>query len=141
MDWRECNDKEFVKRVKIDVNLINSLLETSKEKVESNKKLELEEITASTKVSIVYDALREVLEALAIKKGFKIYNHQCFCAFLNEICKENLFSFDFDKYRKIRNQINYYGKRISVKDAKLIIREILLFRERLIKKYFKKKKI
>ena len=131
MDWKECKDKKFVKEVSIDSNLINSLIKSSKNKLKSNEKLELNEITASTKVGIAYETLREILEALAIKKGFKIYNHECFCAFLDEICNDTLSSKEFDKFRKIRNQINYYGKEIPIKEAKLLIKEIVLLRNKI----------
>ncbi len=140
MDWKECKDKKFVKEVRVDENLINSLIKSSKKKFESGKRLELDEITASTKVSIVYESLREILEALAIKKGFKVYNHECFCAFLDEMCKDRLFSKEFNRFRKIRNQINYYGEDIPLKEAKIIINGILLLRENIIKKYLKGEK-
>jgi len=135
MDWQECKDKKFIKEVNIDKNLIDSLIKSSKNKLISNEKLELDQTTASTKISIIYESLREILEALAIKKGFKIYNHECFCAFLNEIYKDNLSSTEFDKFRKIRNQINYYGKDIPIKEAEILIKEIILLRKRITKNY------
>ena len=136
IDWRECNDKRFVKEVNTDKSLIDSLFKSSKNKLESNEKLELDEITASTKISIVYESLREILEALAIKRGFKIYNHECFCAFLDEICNDKASSQKFDRFRRIRNHINYYGKIIPVKEALIIIKEIILLRKRILEKYF-----
>ena len=33
MDWLECNKKKFVKDVKIDKNLINSLIKSSGKKL------------------------------------------------------------------------------------------------------------
>ena len=136
IDWRECNYKRFVKEVNTDKSLIDSLLKSSKNKLGSNERLELDETTASTKISIVYEALREILEALAIKRGFKIYNHECFCAFLNEICNDKLSSQKFDGFRRIRNRINYYGKIISIKEALIIIKEIILLRKRILGDYF-----
>lgn len=135
MDWEECKDRGFVKEIKIDKNLINSLIKSSKNKLKSNEKLELDETTASTKVSVVYESLREILEAVAIKRGFKIYNHECFCAFLNEVCKDKFFSVEFNKFRRIRNQINYYGKEIPIKEAKVVIKEIIGLRKEIVNKY------
>ena len=134
MDWLDWKNKGFVKESKVDNNLVNSLIKSSEKKSESNKRLGLDETTASTKVSLAYEALKEVLEALAIKKGFKIYNHDCFSAFLDEICKNKSFSAEFDKFRRLRNQINYYGKDISVEEAKIIIKEINLLRIKLLEK-------
>jgi len=117
---------------------MNSLINSSKKKLESNKRLYLDRTTASTKISIVYESLREILEALAIKKGFKVYNHECFCAFLDEICLDKSISIKFNKFRIIRNQINYYGRDVLPEDAQILIKEIILLREEIIKKYLKR---
>ena len=136
MDWKECFARKFVKETKTDKNIINSLIKTSKDKIYSNNKLELDEFTAGTKITIIYDSLREILEALAIKRGFKIYNHECFSSFLDEICKKKSYSLEFDKFRKIRNQINYYGKNIVPGEAKTIIKEMLELRGQILNEYF-----
>ena len=115
--------------------MIDSLVKSSEKKMESNKRLELDETTASTKVTVIYESLREILEAIAIKKGFKIYNHECFYSFLREICNDKTSSNGFNKFRLLRNQINYYGKNVPVKDAEVIIREIILLRKKLVEKY------
>ena len=132
MDWSDCIHKRFIKETRIDKNLINSLIKSSENKLKSNEKLEIDEFTASTKVSIVYDSLREILEALAIKKGYKIYSHECFSAFLEEICKNKSLSLEFDKFRKIRNAINYYGEDVPVSEAKFIIKDIILLRKKIL---------
>ena len=132
MDWDDCINKRLIKEARIDENLMNSLIKSSKNKLKSNERLEIDKDTATTKISIVYDSLREVLEALAIKKGYKIYNHECFCAFLEEVCKDKSLSLEFNKFRKIRNAINYYGKDVTINDAKLIIREIILLRKNIL---------
>jgi len=134
MDWEECRDKKFIKEVARDEYLINSLIKSSKKKSESSKRLKLDSITASAKISLVYESLREILEAFAIKKGFKVYNHECFCAFLDEICNDKISSEKFNRFRIIRNQINYYGKEISVEEAEIIIKDLVLFRDKMEKK-------
>lgn len=135
MDWQDCKDQRLVKEANVDINLINSLIKSSEMKLESNSRLELDEVTATTKISIAYDTLRELLEALAVKRGFKIYNHDCFCAFLYEICGNKELSEDFDGFRKIRNQINYYGKNVSVEEARVLVKEMNELRMK-IKKLF-----
>ena len=137
MDWKECQDNELVKEAKKDENLISSLIKSSSRKFESNKRLKLDETTSGTKISIIYDSLREILETIAIKKGFKIYNHECYCSFLDESCKEKSFSDKFNRFRKIRNSINYYGEDVSVEESKQIIQEIIELREELINKFLK----
>ena len=129
MDWKECCNKRIVKEVKIDLDMINSLIGSSKDKIESEKLLEMSEITAASKISLVYDSLRELLEALALKYKYKIYNHECYVAFLKEIIKESVRGDEFDDIRKIRNSINYYGKKVNIEEAKMVIIKIKLLRE------------
>ena len=135
MDWDECMHKRFIKETETDKNLINSLIKSSENKLKSNERLKLDGATASTKISITYDSLREVLGALAIEKGFKIYNHECFCTFLEEVCNHKSFSLEFDKFRKIRNAVNYYGKDIPISEAATIIKDIIFLRKKIFDKY------
>ena len=86
--------------------------------------LDLNDETASSKITLAYDSLRELLEALAVIKGYKIYNHECYCSFLKEIMEESLLGDTFDSLRKIRNSINYYGKEISAKEAEPVLKKI-----------------
>ncbi len=134
MDWKDCIKKKIAKEIKVDLDLIQSLMKTSNNKLKSEEKLSLDESTSSSKISLAYDSLRETLEALAIKKGYKIYNHECYTCFLKEILNESTKGDEFDEIRKIRNNINYYGKEISIKEAeevlkiiKKLINEILFF--------------
>ena len=129
MDFNECLKKRIVKEVKEDRELINSLIKTSQNKLDSEKKLELNEVTSGSKISLLYDSLRELLEALAIKNGYKIYNHECFTYFLKEILNESSKGDEFDELRKIRNSINYYAKDVSVNESKEVLERINKLRE------------
>jgi uncharacterized protein (UPF0332 family) len=124
MDWKKCKDTMMVKNIKPDINLVKSLIKSAEKRLKSQELLELNDTTSESKVSLCYDALRELLEALAILKGFKVYNHECYCAFLKEVMKESTLGDYFDKQRKIRNSINYYGDEISVDEAKAVITQI-----------------
>ncbi len=134
MDWKECKDKGFTKKITSDKYLINSLIKASKKRFESSKRLELDKTTSSSKISLIYESIRELLEALAIKKGFKIYNHECFSSFLDEICHDKILSEEFNRFRKIRNQINYYGKDVPIKEAEEIIRNLISFQNKIRRK-------
>jgi len=133
MDFNECLKKRIAKEVKEDKELITSLIKTSQNKFDSNKKLELSEVTSSSKISLLYDSLREILEALAIKKGYKIYNHECYTYFLKEILNESSKGDEFNELRKIRNNINYYAKEASIEEAKEIIQRIKTLREEILR--------
>ena len=41
-----------------------------------------------------------------IQKGFKIYNHECYTAFLKQVIEKSDLGEDFDEIRKIRNAVN-----------------------------------
>ncbi len=135
MDWEECKIKRYVKESLQDVDLINSLVNQSNKKIITDDFSPLNKDTSSTKFVNNYDSLREVLEAIAIKKGFKIYNHECFTAFLKEFMDLDSESIDFDNFRKIRNSINYYGEDITIEDAESLISKIRLLRKKLIKEF------
>lgn len=124
MDWNECCSKSIVKDVKLDEGMIRSLIRSSENKFESSNKLEMNDVTAVSKLSLAYDALRELLEALALKNGYKIYNHECYVAFLKEIVGESEKGDEFNDVRKIRNAVNYYGKELSAEEAGEIITKI-----------------
>ena len=65
--------------------------------------------------------MRILLEIIALDKGYKIYNHECYTSFLKEILGMSREADIFDRQRKIRNSINYYGKEISEAESKDII--------------------
>jgi hypothetical protein len=124
MDWTTCKDKRFAKDVSIDKDLINSLLQSSDGKIKSSDLLPLNDTTSSSKVSLAYDSLREILEALALSNNYKIYNHECYTAFLKEIINNSLLGDEFDEIRKLRNSINYYGKKIDQESSKKYVNKI-----------------
>ena len=124
MDWKECCSRRIAKDVKPDIGMIASLTKSGKNKSESESKLEMSNITAGSKLSLAYDSLRELLEALSLKNGFKVYNHECYAAFLKEVMKESYKADEFNEIRKVRNAVNYYGKEISTEEASEIIARI-----------------
>lgn len=83
MDWNECVKKRIAKSVSEDRNLVKSARDIAELKIKSADALPDEHYYG--KISLLYDALREYLECLALEKGYKIYNHECYTAFLKEI--------------------------------------------------------
>ena len=122
MDWRECIQQRIVKNVKKDKNLITSTREIAEIKIQSADVLP--EIYYIAKISLLYDALREYLESIALDSGYKIYNHECYSAFLKEILNLSNEAEQFDKLRKIRNGINYYGRKVREEEAEQIISDL-----------------
>lgn len=122
MDWTECTKKRIVKSVGHDKNLIESIKKIADTKIESSDMLPAK--FYYSKISLLYDALRELLECLALKHGYKIYNHECYAAFLKEIMHLTIEADIFDKLRKTRNGINYYGMLLSAEEAEGVIKEL-----------------
>ena len=123
MDWETCKTSRFAKPVTQDIELIKSLKGSSEKRLKSAQLLPLNEITKESVIILLYDGLRELLEALAIKTGFKIYNHECYTSFLLAVIKEPELAREFDALRRLRNGMNYYGQQISLADAETVIRD------------------
>ncbi len=128
MDWEECRSKMIAKSVKPDRDMAKALVGSSNNKMESEEMLPMSDVTAASKPSLAYDSLRELLEALSLKNGYKIYNHECYTAFLKEILNESAKGDDFDEIRKARNAVNYYGKTTGQAEAAGYIERIRLLR-------------
>ena len=107
MGLKECESRRLIKRVSVDLELISSLKKTSKNKEISAGMLVLEDRTYASIISLYYDSLRELLEAIVLKNGFKIYNHECYVFFIDEILKDVDFSKGFDGVRRIRNGFTF----------------------------------
>ena len=122
MDWLECTGKNIVKDVKPDRNLIVSAQKIASVKVESANALPKHLYIG--KITLLYDALREYLECVALENGYKIYNHECYAAFLKEILGKKKEAEIFNNLRKVRNGINYYGKYVSEAEAAQIIADL-----------------
>lgn len=131
MDWKACCKKRIVKKVSEDKNKSNSFKKIIEIKIKSANFLP--EDLYHSKITLLYDALRILLEITALNKGYKIYNHECYTAFLKEILKMSREGDQFDSLRKIRNGINYYGKEVSLIESKEIIKKL----KELIKKFKK----
>lgn len=131
--------EEFVKEGKVikgekDGQKAKALLKMSDNNLKTAETIDITEVTSSTVFGIVYEALREVVEAICLLDGWKVYSHEAFTAFLSDLGEEAI-SVKFDRLRKIRNGANYYGKSVSIavtNDAKV---QVLKMCDFLKKKY------
>lgn len=122
------NFEDFIKSGNVrksskDPALIKSLKETADLDIRFLRGLEINENSSRKIVSNYYDVLRSILEAIALEEGYKVYSHEAFACLLKEK-GQNIFAVKFDRLRKIRNKINYYGKKVSVEEAKELVKEI-----------------
>ena len=97
----------------------------------------LKDEIASVMTSNAYEALLEVCNSVMFLKGFKSYSHECVTAFISEILKEEKIARTFERYRRIRNRINYYGEGVSLLTAKAALAEVREAIDYLTDKYLK----
>jgi hypothetical protein len=124
MKFEDFIKKGLVKKTSKDLQLIKSIIKCTNNDLKFLSNLEINEISARKIFSNYYDTLRSVLEAKALVEGFKIYSHEAFTYFLKKE-NENIFAEKFDRLRKIRNRINYYGNDISIEEVKEYKEEII----------------
>ncbi|MFH0961078.1 MAG: hypothetical protein V1820_00150 [archaeon] len=135
MDWRECEKKNLTKKVSPDLAFARSLVKSADKKFETQTRIAIDDISAASKVSLLYDSLRELAEAISLIKGYRIYNHECYCAFFSEILGEPDLAEQFDAFRKIRNGINYYARDLTAEEAQSLVPKLVGFIDKLKKEY------
>src|SRR3989338_5228350 len=136
MDLDECFRKGLIKKTAIDRDLNKSLIEMSGIKEKAVKNANIDEQSISAYVSLAYDSLREILEALCILKGYKVLSHICMGGLLKGIIDDFDYN-DFDRARWIRNSINYYGEKVEFQHGKEILEKIFAIKRKILGKYLK----
>jgi len=107
-----------VKRVTPNRIRAASLFKSSSQAIETAKVIPLSVNTSKTVLRELYEGLREYCEAIGYLKGYKFLDHESMTYFILDILKEQSASNKFDRYRKLRNGINYYGEDIDLETVK-----------------------
>lgn len=136
MDWKDGNVLGFVRRVSRDLVVVDVMLKASERKLMTAVRIDLDNVTFSSKVALLYDSIVEVLRGLSLNRGYEICNDECFYSFLLEFLDDDDFSFRFTQFRKLRNSINYKGEVYSVHEVDFFVKEMIKFRRDILKKYF-----
>ena len=121
MDFETCKNQKLIRDDTPDKAKVSSLLKDANNKFSTANSIELTKNSASSIITLHYDSIREQLAAIASKEGFKINNHECYKAFLHSILKKPKIAIQFDKARRIRNRINYYGSDLQKEKAQEVI--------------------
>jgi len=135
LSWKEYIKKGVVRKTSLDINMIKSLIKTSDDGLEFFKNYVPDDKNSCTLFKNYYDFLREICEAVAISKEYKIYQHEAITLFLREVLNEDNISFKFDKFRILRNGIHYYGKTIPKEETSKTISDIKIIIKTLKSKY------
>ncbi len=102
----------------------SSILKSSIQAIETAKMIQLKQNTLKSILRELYEGLREYCEAIGYLRGYKFLDHESIGYFLRDILKEQSASMKFDRYRKLRNGINYYGEDVDIETVKEAIIEI-----------------
>ena len=88
--WNDCIESDSAKEVSPDMRRANSLLETAEERTSIIK--ETNEKNCNFVFEDYYTSLLELMQALVIKKGYKILNHLCLGYYLRDVLgREDLY--------------------------------------------------
>ncbi|MFH1308215.1 MAG: hypothetical protein ABIH72_05160 [archaeon] len=99
--------------------LAKALIKSSKKSEGYIKKQQINEESAEHITADIYDIIRELIEAKLSLSGYKSYSHEANILFLRKFKEFSEGEIIFlDNLRKIRNGIKYYGKEVSIEDAK-----------------------
>ena len=123
MKFRDFIYEGKVRKATPDRLMASSIINNAFEDLKFLNEIRLSESSKRKLVVNYYDCLRSLLEAISLLEGYKIYSHEAFTYFLKEK-GENIFSLKFDRFRKIRNGLSYYGKNISLVEAEEIVGEL-----------------
>ncbi|MCD6558036.1 MAG: hypothetical protein J7K31_03345 [Candidatus Aenigmarchaeota archaeon] len=123
--WNECIENNSAIRISPDNARANSLIETAEERIKLIK--DITENNCNFVFEDYYTSLLELLQALIIKKGYKVLNHLCLGYYLRDVIKkEDMFRI-FDDVRYKRNSLTYYGKRMDFETCKKTIEKCKKF--------------
>jgi len=124
MNFENSLNERKVKRVAKNSIRSSSLFKSSAQAIDTAKNVSLSTNSSKTILRELYEGLREYCEALGYLNGYKFLDHESIGFFLRDILKEQSHYRIFDRYRKLRNGINYYGNEINIETVKEAIKEI-----------------
>ncbi len=124
MNFQKSMEEGYVKKVPPDRIKAQGLIKASQEAIITAAKIPFEPNSFKSIIRELYEGLRQYCEALGILRGYKFSSHEAITHFLAEVLKENTISARFDRYRKLRNGINYYGDDVAPETVKEALKEI-----------------
>ena len=121
------NDFEYylgegsVKRRSHDLELAKSLINDARDRFEKVSRLDAD-VFSKIIFENVYDALRDILDAILAIDGYKSYSHEASIAYLKAYGVEISVLMELDAFRQTRNGSKYYGKGIAKSDSDSIVK-------------------
>ncbi len=133
------NFEEFIRSGKVrksqpDTQHTKALIKMSEAHINFLRLQKIDETSATTLFVMYYEALREIIEAIATEDGYKVYSHEAFTAYLEKL-KDYESAAKYDRLRKMRNAANYYGKPVDANEANASAEEIIKLIEKIKQRY------
>lgn len=113
--------KEEVKKQSPNKNLAYSTFKDSLERIEFARQL-LHKAKPKYVLENAYEAMREAADSILYLRGFKSFSHEASIVYLIKEGFNEKDILEFDRFRRIRNGIKYYGKDCELSDAEQAIK-------------------
>ena len=107
-DFEFFLNKGDAKKQNPDENLSKATFRASLERLEIYKSL-FKKLKSKYVLENAYEAMREAADSVLYKDGFKSYSHEASIFYLLKKGFNEQDLMEFDRFRKIRNSIKYYG--------------------------------
>lgn len=124
MNFENSLNAGKAKKVAPNIIRASSIFKSSVQAIETARIIQLGPTTLKSILRELYEGLREYCEAIGYLRGYKFLDHESIGYFLRDILKEQSVYVKFDRYRKLRNGINYYGENIDIETVKEAVIEI-----------------
>ncbi|MBS3137049.1 hypothetical protein J4232_01325 [Candidatus Woesearchaeota archaeon] len=131
MDWHSCIDDKNAIKMTSNSERIKSLLHSAKRRKDFVENHKIDDTNAEIIFSDMYEGCLELLHAFVAQKGYKVQNHICLAYFLRDNENDRELFMIFDRYRKIRNDVLYYGRMLDKGFSIKAIQELSYFYQRI----------
>lgn len=117
MNLQQAIDEGIIIIVPANKARARNLFRTAQDSFDTISQLSVNEKSAKTIIRDLYECLRQFAQAKGYEKGYSFQNHAAIQHFLDEVLGLARAARQFDRFRKLRNGINYYGDSVSVETA------------------------
>ena len=133
MNFESCLEDGTAKLVMPNSSRASGLFISSKQAVETAIIIPVQQNTLKSILRELYEGLGEFCEGLGYQRGYKFQDHESTGYFIRDILGEPSVASVFDRYRRLRNGINYYGEDVDIETVKEAIIEIPMLVKKLEK--------
>ena len=124
MTFHDRLERGDAKRVQPNPARAQSLRRAAAEALRTAKTIPLAAHTRKSILRELYEALRQTCEARAYEDGIQFRTHDAITDYLRDERNDPVAANEFDRYRRLRNGINYYGDEIAEETVRAALHDI-----------------